>query len=91
MPFQREPVNGNQSPSGHCRLPASDESHVAKCLQSFTDATLIAKSLAIKCNAGFADLNSRCWCQIKQPKDCKVSLAEDDALGHSSDFITMPS
>ena len=69
MSLQRQPVNGNQSPSGHCGRPTPNESGISKCLQSFTDTALITKRFAIKRDAGLSQLHRGGGRQIEKPKD----------------------
>ena len=88
MTFDGQAIIRHQSAARHTCRPDLHKAGISEHLQSFTNATIVAKRFPVKCDARLPDVGRRCWRQVEQTKDRKVTPAENDALGHAADFIT---
>ena len=89
MTLNRQPIVRHQSAARNSRGPTLHKPGISQDLQSFTNTAFISERFPVKRDARLPDVGRRCGREVEQTKNGKVAHAEDDALRHTADFITL--
>ena len=81
-PLLRQPVVPHHSPAEDRSWEATDQSGISERLHSLANSPFIAERVVAERDTHLADLHSCGRCEIEQPEHRKITISDNNILGH---------